>query len=440
MIDIGTAIRHYKRREVQDELILAGQNKEVAARYGDNFGARPDVLAYPKDVLEMAQKGATSFHASEELWSYPMRLGPMMQKAEIEDLRIGWDLVLDIDCAFIEYSKIAADEIVKELKRNSINAVSAKFSGNKGFHIGVPFESFPEKIKGNNSRTMFPEAAREVAGFLRDRIKKNVAKRINETERDLAAIKAKTAKEIPKELVPNSSDTLESAQGKVTRYIESFLNIDTVLISSRHLYRMPYSLHEKSGLVSVPINPATIMEFDKKEAKPENVNVGEFRFLDREKAVEGEMFKLFDNSAPESREAKMPILQKAEAPRHHSFAEAEGAIPKEHWPPCMQKITAGLEDGRKRAVFILINFLSSTGYEYKEIEQIVKDWNSRNKPPLNEPYVTGQLEYYRMKKKRVLPPNCSNDGYYGDMGIKCAEEICSRCKNPVVFAKKKMRL
>ena len=66
-----------------------------------------------------------------------------------------------------------------------------------------------------------------------------------------------------------------------SRDVDKFLEIDTVLISSRHLYRMPYSLHEKSGLVSVPINPKNVLKFEKKDAIPANVKV-EYQFLNRE--------------------------------------------------------------------------------------------------------------------------------------------------------------
>src|SRR3989344_8368465 len=62
---------------------------------------------------------------------------------------------------------------------------------------------------------------------------------------------------------------------------DSFLEIDTVLIASRHLYRMPYSLHEKSGLVSLPLDPNKVLEFEKPMARPEVVQTT-FMFLDRD--------------------------------------------------------------------------------------------------------------------------------------------------------------
>ncbi len=439
MIDIGTAIRHYKRPEIQKELIYSAENKEAVARFGDSFGQRPDVLRYPKDILELVQRGATSFHASEELWNYPLRLNPNMPKTDIDLLRIGWDLVLDIDHELaekdnIEFSKIAADEVVKLLKKHGIGSASVKFSGNKGFHIGVPFEAFPETISGKDSKLMFPEAARIAAAYIKDGISERVANKIMETT-SIATIKEKLQKDIPPEFRPNEKDDLESAYRKTGKWIETFLKIDTILISTRHLYRMPYSLHEKSGLVSIPIDPLRITEFNKKEAVPEAVTEFNFRFLDRSKANKGETQEFFDqayyhhlqNASTAKKEEKAAV----------NYPDQEGAIPQQYWPPCIKKLMEGMEDGRKRGLFILINFLSTTGYEYKGIETIVVEWNKKNKPPLGEAYIQGQLIYCKQKKKNAPPPNCNNTGYYSDLGIKCPEQICSKCKNPVVFAKRK---
>ncbi|MBI2133276.1 hypothetical protein HYU11_01190 [Candidatus Woesearchaeota archaeon] len=436
MIDIGTAIRHYKKREVQDEIIYAAQNKEAVARFGESFGHRPDILKYPRDILQLAQKGATSFHASEELWSFPHRLSPMMPKQEIEELRTGWDLVLDIDCAFLDYSMIAAEEIMKKLRQHGIaSSISIKFSGNKGLHIGIPFEAFPETISGKEPRLVFPDAARIVAAYLKEEIKDSVKTRLIEKERNITEIIRKTGKEPSDQSRIKSTDNEKQVNEKVSLYIESFLNIDTVLISSRHLYRMPYSLHEKSGLVSTPLNPSKLMEFDTKDAHPDKITVEkEFRFLCREKAGRSEAQELFDRAYYLSIQSANTTKQQKDY-KHEPLSEE--AIPEQFWPPCIKKIMLGLEDGRKRALFILINFLSSCGWEYKEIEQKTKEWNHKNKPPLGEPYILGQLEYYKQKGKRILPPNCSNPGYYSDMQIKCPEQICNRCKNPSIFAKKR---
>jgi len=107
MIPINVSLSHYKREDIQEEIIANSKDREVAAKFNDNFGKRPDVLRHTNDILELARQGATSFHASEELWRNPLQIDTSLRKHELDNLRIGWDLVLDIDCGFFEYSKIA---------------------------------------------------------------------------------------------------------------------------------------------------------------------------------------------------------------------------------------------------------------------------------------------------------------------------------------------
>ncbi len=128
VIDLGLALRYYKKKEVQEELVKAAQGKEIGVRFNNKFGKRPDVLVYPQDVLEVVKKGATSFHCSEEIWDNPLDLYTGITKKELNQLRSGWDLILDIDCAIFEYSRICADLVVKFLKYSGVKDVSAKFS------------------------------------------------------------------------------------------------------------------------------------------------------------------------------------------------------------------------------------------------------------------------------------------------------------------------
>src|SRR3989338_4635524 len=146
-LPLNILLKHYKRTDVQDAMLKAAENKEIAVVYGSKgYGKRPDVLKYPNDILTLAKQGATSFHCSEELWNNPLQLYTGITKTEMEDLRIGWDLMLDIDCKWLEYSKIAGHLLVQALKYYDIKTLSVKFSGNHGFHIAVPFKAFPEMI------------------------------------------------------------------------------------------------------------------------------------------------------------------------------------------------------------------------------------------------------------------------------------------------------
>jgi len=41
--------------------------------------------------MALVQKGATSFHASEELWRDSLQLNTDMQRAAFDELREGWE-------------------------------------------------------------------------------------------------------------------------------------------------------------------------------------------------------------------------------------------------------------------------------------------------------------------------------------------------------------
>ncbi|MAG15780.1 hypothetical protein CMO88_01835 [Candidatus Woesearchaeota archaeon] len=423
MIHLSTSLSHYKRPEIQEAIVEHAAGKEVAARFNDKFGKRPDSLQYPNDVLEIAKNGATSFHCSEELWRNPLSLRPLMNRKELDDLRIGWDLVLDIDCKFVEYSKIAADLIVKALKHHNITSLSIKFSGNKGFHIAIPFQSFPQEINGTDVKLLFPEAAKRVALYIKEKIQSSLGKQILATEgNNYQKIAEKTGKKI--------SEISSVHENTAELNVEPFLAIDTLLISSRHMYRMPYSLHEKSGLVSIPVNPEKILEFNLEQAKPEAVKVSEIKFLERENAKPEEAMSLFTDAFDAT-------VQKPEFETEKKEYEIPAeAVPEKFFPPCIQKLLLGMEDGRKRALFILTNFLASCGWSYEAIEERLKQWNQKNKEPLHQTYFLGQLRYHKQHKKKILPPNCSNPAYYRDLRVKCSEEIC-KFKNPVGYARKR---
>ncbi|MEE9525260.1 MAG: DNA primase small subunit domain-containing protein [Candidatus Woesearchaeota archaeon] len=427
MIDIGTVLRHYKREDIQNELVLHSKNKELVGSFkGEGYAKRPDTLTYPRDVLELVKQGITSFHASEEIWSNPLQLDPLLKKQEIEALRIGWDLVIDIDCPYWPYSKLITDLVIKALKHYNIEAVSVKFSGNKGFHIGVPFEAFPQKIGENETSKMFPDYIRLLALYLKEMIKNVFLKKVLEMENNNI-----------EKIASNLKKTLEklSVGGKVDP--EKMIDIDTILISGRHLYRAPYSLHEKSGLCSIPIDPNKVMEFEKEQALPSTVKIDKkLGFLNRENIQPNQAKELFDKAT------EMMVVKKSKEEFEHKETEykediPQEAIPEQFFPPCVKHMLSGLEDGRKRALFILNNFLSSVGWEYDKIEPRLKEWNKANKEPLREVILLGQLRYRKQQKKKILPPNCQNSMYYKDFNACHPDNLCNRIKNPVQYSKRK---
>ena len=54
--------------------------------------------------MGLVNKGATSFHASEEIWHNPLEINSDMGSKELENMRKSWDLLIDIDSPFLDYS------------------------------------------------------------------------------------------------------------------------------------------------------------------------------------------------------------------------------------------------------------------------------------------------------------------------------------------------
>src|SRR3989344_4365270 len=138
---------YYSNPAVQEAILAFSINREVVPRYYEGFGKRPDSLQYKSDILNLVNKGATSFHASEEIWHDPLQLDLELSRKQLDSLRKSWDLLIDIDSPFLDCSKIAAELIIKSLERHGIKNYGIKFSGSRGFHIIVSVAAFPEEYK-----------------------------------------------------------------------------------------------------------------------------------------------------------------------------------------------------------------------------------------------------------------------------------------------------
>ncbi|MBI4148190.1 hypothetical protein HY490_02770 [Candidatus Woesearchaeota archaeon] len=414
-IPLSALLQHYKRPEIQNALVAGADNKEVAVKFGDKgFGKRPDTLTYPNDVLNFAKKGATSFHASEEHWTNPLQLQPGVPKKELDNLRSGWDLILDIDCTILDYSKIAADLLIQALQHYDIDTFGIKFSGNHGFHIGVPRTSFPTRVHGMDTKNLFPDGPRRIAAFLGAKIKLFLAEKILEYE-PIHTIAKRLNKPVA-EIVQNN---------QLNPY--AILAIDTVLISSRHLYRMAYSFNEKSGLVSTPIKPKDVLNFDKKTAQWDRI--GEVRpFLTSSKSQEA--VKLITESFDYTADTNL-IME--EEKKHADIEDITTSIPVEHFPPCIKLLLQGMQDGKKRSLFVLTNFLSSVGWNKEQITALVQEWNKKNPEQLREVLIQGHLRYHDPHQKK-MPPNCANPAYYPSLNICKPDNLCKKIKNPVNYA------
>lgn len=488
MLDIATCLKYYSRKEILDELLYNAQYREVVAKFNEAFGKRPDIIKYPQDILTLVKAGATSFHCSQELWKNPLQLAT--DKRGLEELRVGWDIIIDIDCKIWGLSKLVTYLIIRALQKHGITDISCKYSGNKGFHIGIPFEAFliAEKIQNQEIKALFPYGTKKVLVYLAHYINRKendfelsklilskytsmeIANLLNvEPEKLFKRVcsecfketktKAKRSEEITcpicQELNQIKNSTILACKKcgysikmpdykikdfckycKANHFIDKIdtnyiMGIDTILISPRHLFRMPYSLHETTGLCSLPIKPEDILGFEKSQATPENVKAN-LRFLYKENIGIGQgknlIIQAYDFAFKPAEDK--PIVEK-------NYEIPQKALSINTFPPCIKLILQGLSDGRKRALFILINFLTSLNWDTSDIKKLIKEWNSKNKELLPENYIESQLNYRVYNKKKILPPNCKNLAYYVDIGVCKPDNLCTTIKNPVNYAKKK---
>ncbi len=416
-MDIRAIQEYYSREDIQKAILDLAKNREVVGVFkSGSFGSRPNVLVYPQDIIAMVRSGVLEFHSSLERWSNPMAL----KSDNYEDLRIGWDLILDIDCKEFEHAKIAAEVLAKALEKHGVKNYSLKYTGGKGFHLGIPWESIPKTVDYKKTVGLFPDIARNIGLYLKKFIKEDLGESFLKKYRP-EELAEQTGKPLGKILIEDNVDPFQ------------IVDIDPVLISPRHLFRMPYSMNIKTGLVSVPIRIENLRAFKKDDAHSDLVRVRE-RFLDKGKPKEAEILVTEAVDWWTRR-------QIAERRKFQRRVRLTRAIPQELFPPCIQNISDGIPDGRKRSVFILINFLSSLKWGRENMENFILEWNKKNKPPLPENYIRGQLRWHKNSRKTILPPNCLKEGFYTNFAVCKPDNFCGKdknVKNPVNYPFRKM--
>jgi hypothetical protein len=494
------ALSYYSRKDIQKAMYEFCKHRETVANFNNQFFAkRPDCFDYPSDILNSVKKGATSFHCSEELWGNPLEINTDMTPDQYNEIKIGWDFLIDIDSKYLDYSKIAARLLIKTLEDHGVKNYGIKFSGSKGFHILVPFKAFPKFIGEEETKNHFPEWPRMIAGYISSIIKpimnEEILKLNNKEELEEKGelqsqnICPKCSKEtkikkigryickdircrsVVESMKSNRKEMIcPSCNGKMERISEREIDycetckintanleasessyggelrknktefrtentikstedsVDIVLVASRHLFRAPYSLHEKTSFASIPIYKNEIENFKPTDADP--LKIKEIR-----------------NYMPDSEEgeAKELLLQSLEwgrenAPKEKTKKyEGEGVdlkgltITEDIFPEIIKKILEGIKnDGRKRALSILLSFYSSLEFPRDYMEEKVSEWNKKNYHPLKEGYIRSQIDWYSKNKR--LPPNYDKPVYRA-FGINGPPE--PGIKNPINYTIKR---
>mgnify|MGYP001573670504 CR=1 FL=1 len=498
---------YYSQPEIKKILYKFSQGRECIPRYYESFGKRPDTFQYENDIVEQVKKGATSFHCSEELWNDSLELNTDLSRSELNKLRTGWDLLLDIDSKYLEYSKIYAALLINALKFHGLENIGVKFSGNRGFHLIIPWKAFPNEIYGQKTKDMFPEWPRIIGQYLANIIKPKLVEKIFQ-EQSLKELAEKTGKKeseliidecvscnrqavkkykmnwicrncknmevlryennrIPKcpnencrkPLVEksrtevlvceycnfNSDDNPEMFK-KSREKTEILIEADLILVSPRHLFRMPYSLHEKTALSSIVIDKKDIENFQITDAKPFKTKIKNFYPEPKQEEAKELLLQALDWH--EQKQTQDLIIKEKKEAASHNDVKADKNINKDYkkitipnpseeiFPPQIKLILKGIkQDGRKRALFILISFFKSLGVSDNEIEKRIFDWNELNYKPIKKGYIISQLNWYKKNSNR-LPPNFNNP-IYKDLGVDKPDKLAMETKNPVSYAVKR---
>ena len=481
---------YYSKPEIQKAIFDFCKNREISPRYYEGFGKRPDSFEYPGDVFALVGRGATSFHCSEELWEDPMKISVEMGEQEYNQLRIGWDFLIDIDCPWIEIAQLAAKALIQVFTEHNIKGVGLKFSGSKGFHLLVPWKSFPKMIGEEETKNLFPELPRKLVAYLmhkagpilesllsdedKERIKKsgkikegikcnNCGQIARESEQvELFCTRCSMGEQ--KKIEKNSQEKLECPNcrlpydkiqkqpifvcdkcdldskehpsnfslGRVESDIFEVLGLDIILVSPRHLFRTPYSLHEKTSFSSIVLDLDELDNFDIKDADPLKIKIKNFM----PDSFEGEAKEFVVQGLDWAKENKIGEERKEKVSgKYADFKPLElQNVTEDQFPPCVKNILNGVADGRKRSLFVLINLFRSIGMDKKEMEEKIYKWNEKNEVPLKLGYIKSQFQW-AYRRKPILPPNCKE--FYQGIGVCQPDQLCSKIKNPLNYVSRK---
>lgn len=233
---------YYRNHEVLEALTLQALNREFWLVKGESVARRPLKVETVEDLVvhieRLRGKGLVSVFSSVETFSDPLLLGLKSAK----ELRTGWDFVIDFDADRICDAQKAVLCVIDILESFNIKNFKVKFSGRRGFHLIIPGVAF------NLPPDSFPDVPLLISRFL------------------MASLRPDERRNV---------------------------KFDEAVYKSRQMIRMAYSLHQKSGLISLPITD--VKQFKVEDAKPSMMMGVDWSWMELKPRV-GEAKTLFDAS------------------------------------------------------------------------------------------------------------------------------------------------
>jgi len=346
----------YKRSDVLQALLAQLVNREVWVSAENYVSPRPRAAKGDSDLLNLMPTGRIcSIYASIESFSNPL----LLATEKVESLRVTWDFVLDVDSSLgLGEAKRCTKAILSLLRDYDLHSARVKFSGRRGFHVLIDGGAFDCFATRSEFLEAYPIVPLQVARFI-----------------------------------------VASLRPSDRRGVE----IDAAIYTPRHLIRIAYSLHHKSGLVSLPLAPDAIEQFSLEATKPVQSMGVDWDWL-KAKAKPMEASKLLDYVAKWLQRGKPHRrgLKVLTSGSHKALGRAGRN------PPCVQTLlkegfSRRLEGHRNRVLFAVLTGIRRLSFALtpEELEKL----NMRSERRLPE----GELRYqisYHMRRPHPYSFHC----------------------------------
>ena len=126
--------------------------------------------------------------------------------------------------------------------------------------------------------------------------------------------------------------------------------------------------------------------------------------------------------------------EEKDEPAYKEFAPVGTAVSPDNFPPCIKSVLKGLDDGKKRSVFVLTTFLLNLGWAPEDVKKLLLEWNRKNPEPLGENFLLYTLRDQLRRKKFLMCPNCDSENYYQAYGVCKPDRLCDKIRNPAGYS------
>lgn len=163
----------------------------------------------------------------------------------------------------------------------------------------------------------------------------------------------------------------------IANSIKSFTKhktIDTQIYDNKRLFRIPNTIHEKSGLYKIPITATELRSLTEEEIR---------RMAASPRVIE---FKQYHGTNAYAQQQYQRMVQEFQIFDKDSKKDRKFHSKYDFTPPCIQHIleNGAIEGQRNITIACLTGFCKNSGKSLTETIDFISEWNSRNIKPTGE--------------------------------------------------------